>query len=178
MEAGKDEQMSIKFAGALCIVVACSGCGMMMKAFHLRMTRRFQDLISVLEFMECELQYRCTPLPQLCRQAGEKNRGKIQEVFLSLADELEAQISPNVGRCMAAVLDRTRNLEIELKEILLDLGNDLGKFDLSGQIQGFRRSQKKCEGILKRLMQNQDSRLRSYQTLGLCAGAAIVILFM
>jgi len=27
-------------------------------------------------------------------------------------------------------------------------------------------------------MLNKDSRLRSYQTLGLCAGAAIVILFM
>ena len=178
MEGGKDEQMSIKFAGALCIVVACSGCGMMMKASHLRMTRRFQDLISILEYMESELQYRCTPLPRLCRQAGERSHGKIQQVFLALADELEAQISPNVGRCMAAVLDRCGNLEIELKEMLIDLGNDFGKFDLLGQIQGFHSSRRKCEGILKRLMQNQDSRLRSYQTLGLCAGAAIVILFM
>ena len=137
MDTGKDEQMSIKFVGAICIVVACSGCGMLMKASHLRMTHRFQDLISILEYMECELQYRCTPLPQLCRQAGERSHGKIQQVFLSLADELEAQISPNVGRCMAAVLDRSSNLEIDLKEILIDLGNDLGKFNLLGQIQGF-----------------------------------------
>ena len=178
METGKDELMSIKFVGALCIVIACSGCGMMMKASHLRMIRRVQNLISSLEYMECELQYRCTPLPQLCRQAGERSHGKIQQVFLSLADELEAQISPNVGRCMAAVLDRSSSLEIDLKEILIDLGNDLGKFNLLGQIQGFNSSRKKCESVLKRLMQNQDSRLRSYQTLGLCAGAAIVILFV
>ena len=130
MEAGKDEQMSIKLLGALCIVVACGGCGMMMKASHLRMIRRFQDLITSLEYMECEIQYRCTPLPQLCRQAGQRCHGKIQQVFLSLADELEAQISPNVGRCMAAVLDRSSNLEIDLKEILVDLGNDLGQFNL------------------------------------------------
>lgn len=178
MEAGKDERMSIKFLGALCIVIACSGCGMMMKASHLHMIRSFQALISSLEYMECELQYRCTPLPLLCRQAGERSHGTIQQLFISLADELEAQISPNVGRCMAAVLARSRNLDLCLKEILTDLGNDLGKFDLSGQIQGFSSTRKKCEGILKRQMQNQDSRLRSYQTLGLCAGAAIVILFM
>ena len=60
----------------------------------------------------------------------------------------------------------------------LQLGDSLGRFDLSGQIQGLASVQKRAEFELEQLRRNQDVRLRSYQTLGLCAGAALVVLFL
>ncbi len=178
MEIGEDERMSLKLVGALCVIAACGSFGFMMAAHHLRLIRRMQNLIVALEYMECELQYRCTPLPQLCRQASQMCKGKVQTVFLSLAEELDAQISPNVQRCMEAVVGKLGDMENTLQESLFELGRKLGTFDLAGQVQGLNSTRQMCEAILSQLSKNRDSRMRSYQTLGLCAGAALAILFV
>lgn len=178
MEIGKGEHMSIKIFGAFCIIAACGTCGFSMAAQHLRKIRRMNYLLSAVEYMMCELQCRCTPLPQLCRQAGLMCQGKVKQVFLMLSDELDAQISPNVHCCMEVVIAKIGELERPLKEAFAELGRNLGKFDLTGQLQGLQRTQKKCEEILQQLVSDKDSKLRSYQTLGLCAGAAIAIIFV
>lgn len=178
MDIGKDEHMNLKWIGALCIFFGCGGCGFSMAHQYAARIKLLRVLIESLEYMECELQYRCTPLPQLCRQAGQQGQGKIREVFNMLADELEAQISPDAQRCMSSVLDRLGNLDPSIHEILITLGRNLGRFDLSGQLRGLENARNSCQTRLALLSQNKDSRLRSYQTLGLCAGAAIAILFV
>lgn len=170
--------MNIKWIGACCIVAACGGCGFLMAFQYLTKIRLLRTLMDALDYMACELQYRCTPLPQLCRQAGQLSQGKIREVFILLADELEAQISPDAQRCMASVLDRLGDLDKTLYEILSALGTSLGRFDMPGQLRGLENGRNTCREKLEQLTQNKDSRLRSYQTLGLCAGAAIAILFV
>lgn len=178
MGLGKDGHMSLKLIGALCVIAACGGCGFMMAAQHLAKIRMLKNLIAALNHMECELQYRCTPLPQLCRQAGEQSQGKVRQILLLLSEELESQISPDAGRCMASVLDKLGDVDHTIYGIFMELGRTLGKFDMSGQLRGLENAHAICSEHLERLMENKDKRLRSYQTLGLCAGAAVAILFV
>jgi hypothetical protein len=49
---------------------------------------------------------------------------------------------------------------------------------LEGQLQGIASVHSACERTLEQLSNNREMRLRSYQTLGLCVGAALVILFI
>lgn len=170
--------MNLKLIGALCVIVGCGSCGFMMASQYLSNIRLLKNLIVVLDYMQCELQYRCTPLPLLCRQAAEQVTGKIHQIFILLADELDAQISPNVQRCMASVLDRLGNVWGALSTILLGLSCNLGKFDMPGQLHALENARSLCRENLEQLQQSKDCRLRSYQTLGLCAGAAIAILFV
>ena len=79
---------------------------------------------------------------------------------------------------MKAVLAKSKDIPRHTLESLQNLGNSLGRFDLSGQLKGLEGVRQECRGKLTRLMGNQEVRLRSYQTLGLCAGAALVILLM
>ena len=65
-----------------------------------------------------------------------------------------------------------------LRRPLRLLGQTLGRFDLPGQLKGIKAVQESCRRELARLERNRDARLRSYQTLGLCAGAALVILLV
>ena len=58
------------------------------------------------------------------------------------------------------------------------LGASLGRFDLQGQLQGIESVRAQCRKDLAELEDNRDQRLRSYQTLGLCAGCALAILFL
>ena len=79
---------------------------------------------------------------------------------------------------MRTAMEKCHDLPACLRRPLRLLGQTLGNFDLPGQLQGLKSSQDVCRRELARLEHNRDARLRSYQTLGLCAGAALVILFV
>lgn len=170
--------MSLKLIGAILIISGCGSFGFKIAAAHVRQERTLRNLIGILDYMECELQYRLTPLPVLCRQAATEADGVIRDVFLALTHELEDQISPDVEHCMTAALSKIKNIPTLTNESLLLLGRSLGRFDIDGQLKGLDSVRQECRRNLEYLNQNRDVRLRSYQTLGLCAGAAIAILFI
>lgn len=170
--------MSYKVLGALLVIAGCGGFGFALAANHRREERTLRQLVNVLDFMECELQYHLTPLPELCRQAGRESSGVIRGVMLALARELEDQISPDVASCMLAALSKTGEIPKLTYRCLRALGQSLGRFDLTGQLRGLEAVRATCRKELEDLAKNRDVRLRSYQTLGLCAGAALAILFI
>lgn len=170
--------MSYKWMGAIMIVASCGGFGFLLAAGQLREERSLRQLLHALDFMGCELQYRLTPLPELCRQTGQEVKGSVGQVFVMLAQELEDQISAEVESCMRAALGKCPELPEKTCQSLCLLGQTLGRFDLEGQLKGLETVRTGCREGLQRLLQNKEPRLRSYQTLGLCAGAALAILFI
>ena len=128
--------------------------------------------------MACELQYRQTPLPNLLAMSADETAGSIRQIFLAMSRELERQIVPDAGCCMQVVLDDFPKLPEMVRQKLELLGRTLGRFDLQGQLAGLETVSQLCQRDLDGLLVNRDSRLRSYGTLGLCAGAALVILFI
>lgn len=170
--------MIYKWLGAILVVAACGGFGFKLVAAHRYEEQTLRQLIAALDYMACELQYRLTPLPVLCRQTAAECRGVLTEVFSCLSAELENQISPDANRCMLSAIAKTKGLPRYAAENLELLGHSLGKFDLEGQISGLEAVRQSCRRALEGLNQNKDVRLRGYQTLALCAGAALVILFI
>ena len=167
-----------KWIGAGCIVVSCGGFGFLMALHHRQEEAALGQLTAALDFMECELQYRLTPLPELCRQAARQVGGSIGRILEKLAEELDYQIAPDVESCMQTALALTGTLPQLCRDRLTQLGKNLGRFDLDGQIRGLEAVRADCRRCLEELSRNRDTRLRSYQTLGLCAGAALAILFV
>lgn len=170
--------MNYKWIGAILIIVGCGGFGFSLAAAQLREEKTLRSLINALDYMACELQYRLTPLPDLCRQTGGDIRGIVGEVFRNLADELEAQVSPDVESCMFAALSHASDLPVKTREAFVLLGQTLGRFDLAGQLKGLEAVRTTCRNRLEALTTNKEPRIRSYQTLGLCAGTALAILFI
>lgn len=168
----------MKWIGAILIIAACVGFGLMISGFHRKEVAGLKKLISALNFMECELQYRMPALPELLRRTATECDGNLKKVFHNLAAELDEQVSPDVKHCMNFVLDRAKDIPNETKVCLLMLGESLGQFDLQGQIKSLENVRRECKERLSNLLGNADVRLRSYQTLGVCAGAALIILLM
>lgn len=168
----------MKLLGALIVIAGCGGFGFYMAALWRREERILRELGSALDFMGCELQYRMTPLPELCRQTGDKYTGPIREVLENLAGELESQIAPDVRHCMDAALRKTPELPASSRTVLDTLGTSMGRFDLEGQLKGLESARADCRKQAEAMAENRDVRLRSFQTLGLCAGAALAILFL
>ena len=99
-------------------------------------------------------------------------------VFRRLAGELDAQTEPEVDGCMQAALAKVPELSPTLRKIMKQLGRSLGRFDLTGQIQGLQAVREAVQTAQDRLDRERSSRLKCYRTLGFCTGAALVILFI
>lgn len=169
--------MNYKWVGAVLVIAACGGFGVSLAAGHRRQERLLRQLLRALHVMRWDLQYRLTPLPELCRRAGEETPGPLREVFGNLARELDSQVRGDVSGCMQSALKTCADLPGCMRRMLRQLGRTLGRFDLEGQLQGLDAVKAACEAELSELSRNRENRLRSYQTLALCAGAALAILF-
>lgn len=170
--------MTYKWIGAVFVILGCGGCGMSIAAEQRRQERMLHQLMQALNYMECELQYRLTPLPELCCRAGQETSGSLRQVFRELSAELNRCASPEVSDCMKTVLSAHREIPGSIRRLLNRLGRTLGRFDLPGQLQGLASLQKACREERRRMLENREERLRNCQTLAFCAGAALVVLFV
>ncbi|MBO5129709.1 MAG: stage III sporulation protein AB [Oscillospiraceae bacterium] len=170
--------MTGKWIGAILVILGCGGMGFSIAAASRREESSLRQLIGALDYMECELQYRLTPLPELCRQAAGELQGIVQKVLSALSRELESQISPDVESCLRAAMAACPEVPKRIRQAFEIMGASLGRFDMEGQVKGLESVRAYCRRELETMTRNRDSRLRSYQTLGLCAGAALAILFV
>lgn len=167
----------VRIIGACCIFAGCAGFGFSMAAASRREEAELRRLGAALEYMSCELSYRMTALPVLCRGAAAGSGGTVRGFLLGLATELEKQTAPDVQICVYQVLERLQPSG-RLRRQLSELGATLGRFDLPGQLRGLESAIRSTEEALRSVRDGAADRRRSYQTLGLCAGAAMAILFL
>ena len=170
--------MLLKWIGGLCIMVGCAGTGFMIAANQKREERYLRMLVESLDFMICELEYKLTPLPQLCSMTAARTEGMLERFYSLLAAELEDQVAPNVESCVNVALSKLKKLPEICRECLTMLGKSLGRFHVDGQLKELYAVKATCQRHLDALCQNKEQRYRSYQTLGLCAGAGLTILFI
>lgn len=168
----------LKLIGAILVVAGCGSVGFRIAANQRIEERELRRLIGALDYMECELQYRLTPLPLLCKQAGEERADRIGKVLTEFSIALESQQEGDTDACMRAVLSENTDLSSDITQIFAQLGKSVGRFDIEGQLKGLESVRFACRSKLATLECNREVRLRSYQTLGLCAGAALAILFV
>lgn len=170
--------MTLKWIGAIIIIACCGGFGFSMAAAYQREEKAMRTLMQAVEFMICELEHRVTPLPELCRMAGLEAGGSVGNVLQTLSARLEQHLTCDAPKCMEEVLSSASQLPWRTRHNLKQLGQTLGRFALSGQISGFKAAAALCQRDLDSLAQDKDAKLRSYRTLGICAGVALVIIFL
>ena len=167
----------VRILGACCIFAGCGSFGFSMAAASRREEAELRRLLAALEYMSCELSYRMNPLSSLCRAAAEGCGGTVRVFLTELARELDRQNAPDVQVCVFEVLERLQPTSL-LRRQLQQVGATLGRFDLPGQLRGLESAIRSTEEALREHRDGAADRRRSYQTLGLCTGAAMAILFL
>ena len=160
------------------VIAACGGFGLMIAMTYRKELRMLRQFGMILDFMSFELQYHQLPLPQLCKRSAAEASGVLRKYFLNLSNELEDQIMPDVQHCVYAATVKSPALPKSVSHLLHMFGRQLGRYDLEGQLKGLSVVKQECNRILDKRSDHQEVKLRSYQTLGLCAGAALAILFI
>ena len=169
--------MIVRAMGAVLLVGGCGGFGFLMGLYYRREIRILRILLKSLQEMEWELTYRLTPLPKLFAVAASVPDKKLQALYNSMESALESGMYAEVSGCMNGFLN-SMDFPFRCNKCLKELGKILGRYDLEGQLQGLRTVKTQCRNYIEELENHRSERLRSYQTLGLCAGAALVILLV
>lgn len=170
--------MNMKLIGAAMIVATCVSIGIKMVSGFLRQEKQLEQLVQCLNYVKCELQYKLVPLSSLFYQCASIGSGPVSTFFHNLCKELDSQVYPDAGCCVKAALVRSQELSESVVRILTQLGYTLGCFDLDGQMLGIEEALQSCQRELELLRSTKPVRIRNCQTLSLCAGAALVILFI
>lgn len=166
-----------KIFGAMLIIGSSGWVGMSIATAYRREETNLRHLLGILDFIQCELQYRMTPLPQLCLAAGAYQKNPVGALLCNVGHALQEQRCEDAAGCVELILSSSSIPPLTAEGIRL-LGQTLGRFDLEGQIRELESVREYCRRELARLGEHRESRLRSYQTLSLCAGAALAILFV
>lgn len=150
-------------------------------ALHVRQTTtQLRQLLSALEMMRCELNYTMTPLPRLCRMVAGTAKGAISTLFENLSSALSQDGGIDPAQAMRSAIGRTKRLLLpdEILFSLLELGETLGKFDIDGQNSMLQITQQRLRACLEVYEKERSQRCRSYEALGICTGAALIILMI
>lgn len=167
----------VRFIGAGCIFLGCGSFGFAMAASNRREESELLRWLAALEYMSCELSYKLMPLNALCRDAAEHSAGTVRQFLTALAVCLERKTSPDAQLCVYEVLVHLDTTPC-LRRLFRDFGTTLGKFDLPGQLRGLESAIRSAGEALRTLRDGASERRHRYQTLGLCAGAAMAILLL
>lgn len=167
----------IRWIGAALLVGGCGGFGIALGAAARREIGMLRGLAAALQEMEWELKYRMTELPGLCTLAAEASRGDLRRFFGELAQKLERREVTDISGCVNGLLWQ-RDFPRRVSRLLGQLGHCLGRFDLEGQLEGLQQVRANCLRELEGLSDTGIQHLRCYQTLLLCGGAALAILFI
>ena len=168
----------LKWIGACLVFLGCGIYGFKIAYAYKRELRCLKNLLRVLDYIECELQYRQLPLPELCRRAASVCSDCVSTVMDGIAQELENQALPDVGRCIKSTLVKHKDIPVCTRKLFRRLEICLGAFDMENQLKALNAVRQECRFELDMLASNQHNRVHSYQVLGVCAGAAIAILFI
>ena len=178
MAHGKDMFMIYKVIGSILIVFACGGFGCSLAVAHKKEVTALRCLISSISFMQCELECRRTPLPELFRKASAVCHGNLARFYENLAKEMESQVCPDTKSCFLQSITKVKSLPATVTACITHMADTLGSFDLAGQQNGLLEAANEAKRCLEKLTFDQELRIRNYQTLGLCAGAAIAIILV
>lgn len=167
----------IRFVGACLLVAGSGGFGLVLASAHRREMKLVKQLLHGVQEMAWELKYRMTALPELCGIGAEAAGGPVKDVLLDLSDRLRRNEVTDIAGTMNHLL-AGRELPGCVRRELRQLGMSLGRYDLEGQLQGLELLRQQCRRDLRALEEKAPQRIRNYQTLALCAGIALAILFI
>jgi len=168
--------MSAKLYGAVFVITAWGFWGFHMGHGIKKDIAALREWIGLLSFMTAELKNRVTPLPSLFIKAAERSN-VFSQLFSQAGEGMARQQTTEASACMRIAIKNCGGISKQLKPFLLRFSQDLGEFDLDSQLSSLYALQAECEGVLRSWEASRDQRIRTYQTIGLCVGTVLTILF-
>lgn len=169
----------LKFIGALCILSAFTIFGFVQSRQYSRRPRQIRQLISLLQRMETEISFGFTHLPEALRTISVQVAHPLNIMLLRMADQLRAESGKSVKEVWQAAIEESWYLTAMKKtekEIISQLGFTLGMTDREDQVKHLRLGIVQLQAEEQQARDEQQRYEKMWKSLGVLAGAFVVIL--
>lgn len=167
----------IRWFGFILVVSGASAAGIFMSHSVQRKAEICTELISALEFMRGEIEFRLTPLGEICNHLGLVCKKPLGQVFSFVADALKSAPGRPSGVQMRRALQR-QPLPEEAKVVLTELFDSCGKQDVLSQLRAIDLAERRMQLTLDVLQKEKNERCRTYRMIGICAGLAVAVILI
>ena len=172
-----DEQM-IRIIGAALTIIGCTTIGFLLATSVKSEIKIIQGLISILMGWKNNIHYYQTPLPELCSSIRSYDTSILRKLFHDFHQQLASNTYHDAHQIMLKVLSGYPELPQSCYNLLQKLGEGLGKYDSTGQLNEIDAVLNEANHILCRLKDNEPSQVKCYRAFGICAGVALAILII
>lgn len=169
----------LKFIGAMLILAAFTLFGFLQSRQYSRRPRQIRQLILLLQRMETEIVYGFTHLPEALRTLGMQIAAPLNMMFTRMANEMHAGSGKSVKEVWQEAVEedwKLTSMKQNEKEILIQLGFTLGITDRDDQVKHLRLGIVQLQTEEEMARDEQQRYEKMWKSLGVLAGAFIVIL--
>lgn len=165
----------MKVIGILLVIASTASVGFRLALSLKAHCDSLKQFLNALELLEDELSCNATPLVQAFFLTAEKTQGAIRNILQETAEQMESKrwLSPKTA--METAMVQTQN---EFEDILTELAEKLGRYDLDKQLSAIRFAKMQAENRLALAEKERSLKSKTYETLGICAGLSVAILLI
>ncbi len=168
----------MQFLGMAFVVCGTSAMGLRMAWAVRREIQVLEQLTSQLQTMRGEISYHRTPLPQVMAQLSNQSKGGVANFWKEVGTYLKSGAVSTVFEGVRLGLSHmpATQFSTTVENILKALARGLGQFQLETQVGAIDLALERLEKTTDRCRREQAGRVKSYCTLGICGGLAMVIM--
>lgn len=135
-----------------------------------------RQMIDAFQVLENEISFGSTPLPEAFMYASEATEGKLKSILNDVSTRMTKNCWKTPKRAMEEALLAVSDGFGD--DILIDLAERVGKYDVQTQLAGIHIAKQRAEQTLRTLESEYGAKSRTYRTLSVCAGMAVAILLL
>lgn len=169
----------IRWVGFIFVVSGAAAAGMTMAAGVKRAVNLLREWSCILREMRSEIEFHLTPLGELCGILADNASDLLKPVFYSVKMKLSDVPGRPAGIQMREALSLYgQRIPIELRKIIIELFDALGRQDVYAQMRAIDIAQQRTQLALDTLEKDKAERCRSYRVISVCAGIAVAVILI
>lgn len=167
--------------GILILVIGTTAFGVYQAGAYLRRLNNLYEIRKAFCYIQGEIRYLNTPLPETLEQAAKRIHEPCSQMFCHVAEELDRRNGMGFQEVWQQVLDKemgTDLLEKEARTELLEIGGQLGCLDGRSQERAIEYFLEKWDGIIQKRCEEKKNRLKLYYVCGVMSGLLVVLILI
>ena len=165
----------------VCIFIICSYIGFVIGENYKKRSVNLKEFQKAILLMNNDVIYTNIPLMEALYDVSEKVSGELSQMFREIASTLEKGEANSVFDTFNSIYGKYEN-DLSFKKedynIVSDFFRTLGETGVFGQEEIFKLASEQVKFNYQEALKDAKVNIKMYRTLGVCAGALIVIFFI
>ena len=165
----------------VCIFIICSYIGFVIGENYKKRSVNLKEFQKAILLMNNDVIYTNIPLMEALYDVSEKVSGELSQMFREIASTLEKGEANSVFDIFNNIYGKYEN-DLSFKKedygIVSDFFRTLGETGVFGQEKIFKLTSEQVKLNYQEALKEAKVNIKMYRTLGVCAGALIVIFFI